>query len=109
MIKSERIRTGYIYTGDGRSGAAILRSISDDTVKGFFWRGHLRRGNFGTSEEISLTRIGDAVSKAECQEYGPGFARRFKGPGVTTVSSASSLGASVVVIMLAAISALLLA
>jgi len=72
---------GYRYDSDGRSGALILRSISDTEVRGYYWRGRLARQNIETAEEIVLTRTSYIQDLKACQSVGPGFQQRLKGPG----------------------------
>jgi len=71
---------GYKYDSDGRSGAMILRSISDTEVRGFYWRGRLAVQNIETAEEIILTRTSYISNLKACESVGPGFQQRLKGP-----------------------------
>jgi len=71
---------GYRYDSNGQSGAYILRSISDTEVRGFYWRGYLVRQNLPTSTEEILDRSSFTVAPSECEQVGPGFLRRLRGP-----------------------------
>jgi len=99
---------GYIYTGNGNGhqGACILRATSDTEVRGWFWQGHLVRNNFPTSQPLLLTRIGDGVSAEGCQEFGPGFHTRFRGPPISSASSFSASFVAIVLVVVAAVFAL---
>jgi len=91
---------GYRYTNDGLSGAYILRAVSPTQVSGFLWRGRLSINNYGTSSSETLTRISSTATLAACQQTGPGFLLRLRGPDL---SSAASLSVSLVVVVVAAL------
>jgi len=88
---------GYRYDSDGRSGAYILRSVSTDEVRGFYWRGELARQNIETSTEEVLDRSSYITDLLKCQAVGPGFLRRLRGP----TNSSASLSMSVLVVLAA--------
>jgi len=88
---------GYRYDSDGRSGAYILRAISTDEVRGFYWRGVLARQNIETATEEVLDRSSWISNLEACQAVGPGFLRRLRGPS----NSAASLSMSVLVVLAA--------
>lgn len=89
---------GYRYDSDGRSGAYILRSVSETEVRGFYWRGRLAAQNIATSQEEVFYRTSFTAKLSECEEVGPGFLERLRGParnsaGVLTISALSILAA----------------
>lgn len=86
---------GYRYDSDGRSGAYILRSVSDNEVRGFYWRGRLARQNIETSQEEILHRSSYTVGLRECEQVGPGFLERLRGP----TNSAASLSISFLAVL----------
>jgi len=94
---------GYRYDSNGRSGAYILRAVSDTTVKGFYWRGRLARQNIETSVAETLHRTSYTSSLEDCERVGPGFLRRLRGPA----ASAGTLSVSMFVVAIAAFAALL--
>jgi hypothetical protein len=71
---------GYRYDSNGRSGAYILRSVSDTVVRGFYWRGRLARQNIETSVPEELHRTSYTAKLDDCERVGPGFLRRLRGP-----------------------------
>jgi len=85
---------GYRYTNDGLSGAYILRSTSENEVRGWFWLGRLARENIKTAREEVLTRTSFTAKREDCEEVGPGFLTRHRGP-----SAASSIGASIALLV----------
>jgi len=86
---------GYRYDSNGRSGAYILRAVSDSEVRGFYWRGRLARQNIETSVEEVLTRTSFNAHLDECERVGPGFLRRLRGPS----NSAGALGFSLLAVV----------
>jgi len=93
---------GYRYDSNGRSGAYILRSVSDTLVKGFYWRGRLARENIETSVPETLHRTSYTTTLNECERVGPGFLRRLRGP----TNTAGALTMSMFVVFAAAAFAL---
>lgn len=88
---------GYRYDSNGRSGAYILRAVSDTHIKGFYWRGRLARQNIETSVAEDLFRTSYTSSLNDCERVGPGFLRRLRGP----TNSAGALTMSMAVIFVA--------
>jgi len=86
---------GYRYDSNGRSGAYILRAVSDTEVRGFYWRGRLARQNIATATEENLSRTSYISHLDECERVGPGFLRRLRGPD----NAAGALGLSFAVVV----------
>jgi len=95
---------GYRYDSNGRSGAYILRSVSDTLVKGFYWRGRLARQNIETSVPEELQRTSFTSKLEDCERVGPGFLRRLRGP----TNGAGVLNMSLFVVAIGAFVALLI-
>jgi len=72
---------GYRYDSNGNSGAFILRSITENEVRGFYWRGRLASQNIETSQQVVLTRMSYITDLKACERVGPGFQQRLRGPG----------------------------
>jgi len=89
---------GYRYDSNGHSGAYILRSVSENEVRGFYWRGFLARQNIETSTEEILDRSTYVATLDQCQSVGPGFLERLRGPGPNN-NSGASVSVSVFVIV----------
>jgi len=71
---------GYRYDSNGLSGAYILRAVSRDQVRGFYWRGRLATQNIETSTEEVLNRSAFTVALNQCEAVGNGFLERLRGP-----------------------------
>lgn len=75
---------GYRYDSTGRSGAYILRAVSDSEVRGFYWRGRLARQNIETATLEVLQRTSYTARLNDCEAVGPGFLERLRGPDKNT-------------------------
>ena len=81
---------GYRYDANGQSGAYILRALTRDRVKGFYWRGRVAEQNVGTTSWEALYRNGFTATLNQCEQVGPGFNERLRGPRMED-NSASTL------------------
>lgn len=90
---------GWRYDSNGHSGAYILRSLSTNEVRGYYWRGRLAAQNIETSTEEILDRASYTVSLEDCERVGPGFLRRLRGPDFE--NSAASVTVSFFVVVAA--------
>jgi len=80
---------GFRYDANGNSGAYILRALTQDRIKGFYWRGILASQNYPTSQYEAFYRSGFTAALTQCEQVGPGFVERLHGPDY--VNSSSSL------------------
>jgi len=71
---------GFRYDSTGQSGAYILRALTQDRVKGFYWRGILTPGNLPTSQYEAFYRSSFTATLNQCEQIGPGFVERLHGP-----------------------------
>jgi len=71
---------GYRYDATGASGAYILRALTQDRLKGFYWRGILAPQNYPTSKYEAFNRSAFTAQLSQCEQVGPGFTERLHGP-----------------------------
>jgi len=71
---------GFRYDSTGASGAYILRALTSDRVKGFYWRGILAAQNLATAQYEAFYRSSFNAQLDQCEQVGPGFALRLHGP-----------------------------
>jgi hypothetical protein len=88
---------GYRYDSTGESGAYIMKSISQNRMKGFYWRGRLAYQNYPTSKAEALIRRSFTTSLTKCENVGPGFTERLKGPDYVGNNSAVTFSLSMFV------------
>jgi len=95
---------GFRYDATGQSGAYILRALTSDRVKGFYWRGILTPGNYPTAQYEAFYRSSYTATLSQCEQIGPGFVERLHGPDyvpflVANSASTLSVVASVAVLL----------
>jgi hypothetical protein len=101
---------GYRYDSTGQSGAYILRALTRDRVKGFYWRGNLAVQNYPTSKWEAFNRSAFTAQLDQCEQVGPGFVERLHGPDYVPyylVNSSSIVSFSYLTFLIAALAALL--
>jgi len=100
---------GYRYDATGQSGAYILRALTADRVKGFYWRGILAPQNYPTAKYEAFSRTSFTAKLDQCEQVGPGFVERLHGPDYVpyVVNSSSIVSFSYLTFLLVAFTALL--
>jgi len=98
---------GYRYDSTGQSGAYILRALTRDRLKGFYWRGILATQNHATTKYEAFNRSAFTAKLDQCEQVGPGFVERLHGPDYVpyylVVNSSSVVSFSFLVVALAAL------
>jgi len=93
---------GYRYDSTGESGAYIMRSLTQNKMKGFYWRGRVAYPNIVTSQPEVLIRRSFTTTLSKCENVGPGFIERIRGPDYyEVVASASSFTLSLFIVFAA--------
>lgn len=100
---------GYRYDSTGQSGAYILRALTRDRVKGFYWRGNLAIQNYPTSKYEAFNRSAFTAKLDQCEQVGPGFVERLRGPDYVPydVNSSSIVSFSYLTFLVIALTAIL--
>lgn len=96
---------GYRYDATGQSGAYILRALTRDRLKGFYWRGILATENQSTTKYEAFNRSAFTAKLDQCEQVGPGFVERLHGPDYVPyylVNSSSIVSFSFLLIALTA-------
>jgi len=94
---------GYRYDSTGESGAYIMKSLSQNKMKGFYWKGRIAYQNEATSQPEVLFRRSFTTTLAKCENVGPGFTERLKGPNFSkfndSVNNAATFATSLFVVL----------